>query len=173
MDTFEDLRRRNQEIEQRQAEAVRLAQDIMQIQAAKLATTPSPSRLSGRRNKVIIVGKEQTCEFLTRFAHTWNEKVTDGFQEPPRFFDEDDEPGRCRSYEPDDTDGFHHAQTASESFRDDALGRSAAHDVDGESNYYDDGHSRGNNSGGLSKPEKDREAPTEIPANIGAEATMR
>jgi len=46
-----ELRRRNEEIEIRQAEAVRIARDIIQTQEAKLATSPSQCR-SARRNKV-------------------------------------------------------------------------------------------------------------------------
>ena len=42
-----ELRRRNEEIELRQAEAVRIARDIIQSQEAKLATSPSPSRAAG------------------------------------------------------------------------------------------------------------------------------
>lgn len=47
-----ELRRRNEEIELRQAEAVRIARDIIQTQEAKLATSPSPSRSVSRRSKV-------------------------------------------------------------------------------------------------------------------------
>jgi hypothetical protein len=47
-----ELRRRNEEIEIRQAEAVRIARDIIQTQEAKLATSPSQCR-SARRNKVV------------------------------------------------------------------------------------------------------------------------
>ncbi len=46
-----ELRRRNEEIEVRQAEAERIARDIIQTQEAKLATSPSQCR-SARRNKV-------------------------------------------------------------------------------------------------------------------------
>jgi hypothetical protein len=46
-----ELRRRNEEIEIRQAEAVRIARDIIQTQEAKLAFSPSQSR-SARRMKV-------------------------------------------------------------------------------------------------------------------------
>ena len=49
-----ELRRRNEEIELRQAEAVRIARDIIQTQEAKLATSPSPSRSTSRRNKVFV-----------------------------------------------------------------------------------------------------------------------
>jgi len=47
-----ELRRRNEEIEMRQAEAVRIARDIIQTQEAKLATSPSSTRSASRRNKV-------------------------------------------------------------------------------------------------------------------------
>jgi hypothetical protein len=49
-----ELRRRNEEIEVRQAEAVRIARDIIQTQEAKLATSPSQCR-SARRKVCFIL----------------------------------------------------------------------------------------------------------------------
>ncbi len=80
-----ELRRRNEEIEVRQAEAVRIARDIIQTQEAKLASSPSQCR-SARRNKVCMHRNQHTT-LSDRINVLW--KVFDSSGDSQRFLSDD------------------------------------------------------------------------------------